>query len=140
MCLVCVCVFVYSFPTCFALQANRFLLLGLHLSLFPLFCSQDSAAVQILLEICLPIEEEKRLSGSSYRRLKTLPGTAGSSPCKKQLNKEEEEEEKEEDSLLCSLREVQCLICCLLHQMFIADPNIAKLVHFQVGVLYSPTA
>uniref|UniRef100_A0A673ZP07 Integrator complex subunit 2 n=1 Tax=Salmo trutta TaxID=8032 RepID=A0A673ZP07_SALTR len=28
-------------------------------------------------------------------------------------------------------RRVQCLICCLLHQMFIADPNIAKLVHFQ---------
>uniref|UniRef100_A0A8C5GJI6 Integrator complex subunit 2 n=1 Tax=Gouania willdenowi TaxID=441366 RepID=A0A8C5GJI6_GOUWI len=36
-----------------------------------------------------------------------------------------------EGVLLCDLREVQCLICCLLHQMFIADPNIAKLVHFQ---------
>uniref|UniRef100_A0A8C2Q6T6 Integrator complex subunit 2 n=1 Tax=Cyprinus carpio TaxID=7962 RepID=A0A8C2Q6T6_CYPCA len=33
--------------------------------------------------------------------------------------------------LLSDLREVQCLICCLLHQMFIADPNIAKLLHFQ---------
>lgn len=37
-----------------------------------------------------------------------------------------------EGGLLSDLREVQCLICCLLHQMFIADPNIAKLVHFQV--------
>uniref|UniRef100_A0A7N8YD75 Integrator complex subunit 2 n=1 Tax=Mastacembelus armatus TaxID=205130 RepID=A0A7N8YD75_9TELE len=36
-----------------------------------------------------------------------------------------------EGGLLSDLREVQCLICCLLHQMFIADPNIAKLVHFQ---------
>lgn len=39
---------------------------------------------------------------------------------------------EQEGSLLSDLREVQCLICCLLHQMFIADPNIAKLVHFQV--------
>lgn len=38
-----------------------------------------------------------------------------------------------EGGLLSNLREVQCLICCLLHQMFIADPNIAKLVTFQVG-------
>lgn len=37
-----------------------------------------------------------------------------------------------EGGLLSDLREVQCLICCLIHQMFIADPNIAKLVHFQV--------
>lgn len=37
-----------------------------------------------------------------------------------------------EGGLLSDIREVQCLICSLLHQMFIADPNIAKLVHFQV--------
>lgn len=97
---------------------------------------QDSAAVQILLEICLPIEEEKSLSGGSGRLLKSIPGSALSSPRKKQPE-EEEEGEKEEDSLLCNLREVQCLICCLLHQMFIADPNIAKLVHFQVCAVYS---
>lgn len=66
-----------------------------------LLSAQDSAAVQILLEVCLPSEDKNE----------------------KQL--------EEEDSLLCNLREVQCLICCLLHQMFIADPNIAKLVHFQ---------
>lgn len=41
-------------------------------------------------------------------------------------------EREAEGGLLSDLREVQCLICCLLHQMFIADPNIAKLVHFQV--------
>ncbi|KAG8587857.1 hypothetical protein GDO81_005800 [Engystomops pustulosus] len=66
-----------------------------------LLSAQDSAAVQILLEVCLPSEDK--------------------SP----------EQLEIEDSLLCNLREVQCLICCLLHQMFIADPNIAKLVHFQ---------
>lgn len=37
-----------------------------------------------------------------------------------------------EGGLLSDIREVQCLISSLLHQMFIADPNIAKLVHFQV--------
>uniref|UniRef100_A0A8C4EW05 Integrator complex subunit 2 n=1 Tax=Dicentrarchus labrax TaxID=13489 RepID=A0A8C4EW05_DICLA len=62
-----------------------------------LLSAQDSAAVQILLEVCLPTSEEQQLEGG----------------------------------LLSDLREVQCLICCLLHQMFIADPNIAKLVHFQ---------
>uniref|UniRef100_A0A672Z286 Integrator complex subunit 2 n=1 Tax=Sphaeramia orbicularis TaxID=375764 RepID=A0A672Z286_9TELE len=65
-----------------------------------LLAAQDSAAVQILLEVCLPTTEEQQLGANS-------------------------------ESLLSDLREVQCLICCLLHQMFIADPNIAKLVHFQ---------
>jgi len=32
----------------------------------------------------------------------------------------------------CVLREIQCRVCSSLHQMFIADPHIAKLVHFQV--------
>ncbi|XP_046325730.2 integrator complex subunit 2-like isoform X2 [Haliotis rufescens] len=32
---------------------------------------------------------------------------------------------------LSDLREVQCLIFSHLHQVFIADPNLAKLVHFQ---------
>ena len=30
------------------------------------------------------------------------------------------------------LREIQCCVCSQLHQMFIAVPDIAKLVHFQV--------
>ncbi|CAI9724064.1 integrator complex subunit 2-like [Octopus vulgaris] len=40
-------------------------------------------------------------------------------------------DEMKETSLLSNLREVQCLICSFLHQMYIADPNLAKLVHFQ---------
>lgn len=87
-----------------------------------LFSSQDSAAVQILLEICLPTEEEKAQSSNSHSLLKSIHSATG--PKSPEL--------EEEDSLLCNLREVQCLICCLLHQMYIADPNIVKLVHFQV--------
>ena len=44
---------------------------------------------------------------------------------------------QEDEQLLSNLREVQCLICSRLHQMFIADPNLAKLVHFQVVVLFT---
>ena len=40
---------------------------------------------------------------------------------------------QEDEQLLSNLREVQCLVCSRLHQMFIADPNLAKLVHFQVS-------
>ena len=32
----------------------------------------------------------------------------------------------------CELREIQCIVCSTLHQMFISDPKLAKLVHFQV--------
>ncbi|NXF35397.1 INT2 protein, partial [Nyctibius bracteatus] len=87
-----------------------------------LLAAQDSAAVQILLEICLPTEEEKAQSSHVHSLLKSVHSTTG--PKSPEL-------EEEEDSLLCNLREVQCLICCLLHQMYIADPNIVKLVHFQ---------
>uniref|UniRef100_A0A8D0LBH3 Integrator complex subunit 2 n=1 Tax=Sphenodon punctatus TaxID=8508 RepID=A0A8D0LBH3_SPHPU len=83
-----------------------------------LLAAQDSAAVQILLEICLPTEEERAQGFHLHSLLKNLQS-------------EDAGAEQEATNLLCNLREVQCLICCLLHQMFIADPNIAKLVHFQ---------
>ena len=31
-----------------------------------------------------------------------------------------------------AVQEIQSLVCCYLHEAFIADPNLAKLVHFQV--------
>lgn len=62
---------------------------------FALIAAQDSAAVQILLEWCLPVPSE------------------------------------ESGPLLSSVREVQCLVCSWLHQMFIADPSLVKLIHFQ---------
>ncbi|XP_067132285.1 integrator complex subunit 2 isoform X1 [Centruroides vittatus] len=61
-----------------------------------LVASQESAAVQILLECCRPSPEDKEKNG-----------------------------------LLTELREVQSLICSHVHQVFISDPHLAKLVHFQ---------
>ena len=29
-------------------------------------------------------------------------------------------------------RDIKCLICCFIHQMFIENTNLAELVHFQV--------
>uniref|UniRef100_A0A8C0PMN9 Integrator complex subunit 2 n=1 Tax=Canis lupus familiaris TaxID=9615 RepID=A0A8C0PMN9_CANLF len=89
-----------------------------------LLAAQDSAAVQILLEICLPTEEEKARGVNPDSLLRNVQSVITTSASNKGM-------EEGEDNLLCNLREVQCLICCLLHQMYIADPNIAKLVHFQ---------
>ncbi|XP_014676213.1 PREDICTED: integrator complex subunit 2-like [Priapulus caudatus] len=61
-----------------------------------LLAAQESAAVQMLLEICLPNADERS-----------------------------------DDSLLSDLQEVRCIVCSYLHQTFIADPFLAKLVHFQ---------
>ncbi|KAF4082125.1 hypothetical protein AMELA_G00148040 [Ameiurus melas] len=108
-----------------------------------LLAAQDSAAVQILLEVCLPSsEEEQQLSRAGHCLLRNvqsasvLPekekGKAESlwAPCWSQ-QAEDQPVGANEGGLLSDIREVQCLICSLLHQMFIADPNIAKLVHFQ---------
>lgn len=97
--------------------------------------SQDSAAVQILLEVCLPTSEEQQLGAKTESLLKTItdpkPGKSKEGALRPRANGGMGNEEPEA-GLFSDLREVQCLICCLLHQMFIADPNIAKLVHFQV--------
>uniref|UniRef100_A0A3Q1HAA3 Integrator complex subunit 2 n=1 Tax=Anabas testudineus TaxID=64144 RepID=A0A3Q1HAA3_ANATE len=99
-----------------------------------LLAAQDSAAVQILLEVCLPTSEEQELGTNTESLLRSI---RGSMPGKLKLGSlvpresGDVENAEPEGGLLSDLREVQCLICCLLHQMFIADPNIAKLVHFQ---------
>lgn len=96
---------------------------------------QESAAVQLLLEVCLPTAEEQLLGANTESLLRSIRGPwAGKSKQGKleQKNRRNMEDVEPEGGLLSDLREVQCLICCLLHQMFIADPNIAKLVHFQV--------
>ncbi|XP_065055164.1 LOW QUALITY PROTEIN: integrator complex subunit 2-like [Rhopilema esculentum] len=63
-----------------------------------LISAQESAIVQILLEMCLLTEEERKLSSTG---------------------------------IMCTIREIQCRVCCFLHQVFITDPNMVKLVHFQ---------
>lgn len=63
-----------------------------------LIAAQESAIIQILLECCLPREDDQR---------------------------------EGEEGLLNSLREVHCIICSFIHQLFITEPHLAKLVHFQ---------
>nr|CAG4651591.1 EOG090X0154 [Triops cancriformis] len=61
-----------------------------------LVATQESAVVQLVLEICLPTKEDAEFP-----------------------------------SQLSDLKEVQSVVCSFLHQLYIADPNLAKLVHFQ---------
>lgn len=79
-----------------------------------LIFAQTSAAVQILLEFCLPNEEEQR----------ALNKRDSSSCDKEQLS------EKELALLERFDASVNC-ICEHIHQVFISDTNLAKLVHFQ---------
>lgn len=75
-----------------------------------LVSAQESGAIQILIEACLPTQKDWDVAASIGVPTKNegIPG-----------------------NLLSSLREIHCLICSTLHQMFIADPKVAKLVHFQ---------
>lgn len=75
-----------------------------------LVLAQTSAAIQILLEYCLPTDAEQEA-----------------------LNKQENNVDlsgDEKDLLARFEASVDC-ICEHLHQVFIADTNLAKLVHFQ---------
>lgn len=61
-----------------------------------LVASQESVAVQILLEACLETEEDRVIPGREW-----------------------------------ALREVRGIICSYIHHVFISEPSLAKLVHFQ---------
>lgn len=61
-----------------------------------LVASQESAAVQILLEACLETEEDRTIIGREW-----------------------------------ALREVRGVICSYIHHVFISEPSLARLVHFQ---------
>jgi integrator complex subunit 2 len=61
-----------------------------------LVASQESVAVQILLEACMETKEDREKPGRQF-----------------------------------SLREIRGIICSYIHQVFIAEPSLAKLVHFQ---------
>lgn len=61
-----------------------------------LVASQESAAVQILLEACLETAQDRQTPGQEW-----------------------------------ALREVRGVICSYIHQVFIAEPSLARLVHFQ---------
>lgn len=61
-----------------------------------LVASQESAAVQILLEACLETDEDRKIGGNQY-----------------------------------ALREIRGVICSYIHHVFISEPSLARLVHFQ---------
>lgn len=61
-----------------------------------LVASQESAAVQILLEACLETDEDRSIIGRDSE-----------------------------------LREIRGLICQYIHHVFISEPSMARLVHFQ---------
>jgi len=91
-----------------------------------LVATQESAAVQVLLEACLPTEEDEVgtlfvffvlfFYGSCWTDIFSFQEIPGQK---------------------WSLREVRSLICSYLHQVFIADIALAKLVHFQVSIAIS---
>ncbi|KAI6657429.1 Integrator complex subunit 2 isoform X1 [Oopsacas minuta] len=62
--------------------------------------TQESAVIQLLIDICIPNDEDK----------------SNQSPFGMQMT---------------NLTEIQCLSCCLINQMFIADPNLARIIHSQ---------
>ncbi|CAL1529921.1 unnamed protein product [Lymnaea stagnalis] len=82
-----------------------------------LLAAQESAIVQILLEVCLPLENEKVRHCQVTRVIIWV--------------KEIYYFQTKAHGELCSLREIRCLLFSYIHQVFIADPNLAKLVHFQ---------
>lgn len=48
----------------------------------------------------------------------------------------ETEEDRTTPGQLWALQEIRSLVCSHLHQVFIADTSLAKLVHFQVIILF----
>lgn len=46
----------------------------------------------------------------------------------------ENEEDRRCPGQMWALQEVRSLVCSHLHQVFIADTSLAKLVHFQVSI------
>lgn len=102
---------------------------------FALLQSQESAAIQILLEACRPlpdqaqpINEAPNLKNGLYLQNHTSTSAEREDALATHLKEEEQEDANLAEQRLA---EVQRLICVHLHQVFIADPNLAKLVHFQ---------
>ncbi|VDP14216.1 unnamed protein product [Soboliphyme baturini] len=77
-----------AFPTMNEVERNNFML--------SLISSQESSAVLILLEICLPNTRERKRSGPFN-----------------------------------VLSEIRDTVCSFLHSLFISDPLLIKLIHFQ---------
>ena len=98
------------------------------------YCAlQESAAVQLLLDVCLTQQQDK-VKGWGWRVGLCPPdcdssgGPVGDCLCVLPLQLSQPF-----GPLLSGQREVVCLVCSHLHQVFIGNPTVAKLVHFQVS-------
>ena len=83
-----------------------------------IIATQESAVVQLLLEICLATEDDEVGCNENINFVIyfVFQSTA------------------KYGSHLSILEEIKSLVCSHLHQMFIFDPNLTKLVHYQVCV------
>ena len=75
-----------------------------------LISTQESTAVQLLLETCLPKNDSEKSTLCNSNGLETPNITRGNR---------------------LKLKEIEGIICSHVHQMFLEDPNLIKLVHFQ---------
>merc|ERR1740128_29006 len=107
-----------------------------------LVLTQESAAIQIMLECCLPTSSEIIRQSAASSDLKKTDG----SDLKPDVASDKMDVDDDlktglarlnlatitgSSTRLTALQEIQSLVCCYLHEAFIADPNLAKLVHFQ---------
>ena len=115
------------------------------------YCAlQESAAVQILLDVCLTQQQDKVCCGRGQVRGCSVwcavdvvrwegaacgvqvgcveGGLLSDSMCSLSVQLSQPF-----GPLLSVQREVVCLVCSHLHQVFIGNPTVAKLVHFQVS-------
>lgn len=91
------------------------------------YCAlQESAAVQLLLDVCLTQQQDK-VKGWGWRVWLCMQ-TVKDCLCVLPLQLSQPF-----GPLLSGQREVVCLVCSHLHQVFIGNPTVAKLVHFQVS-------
>ena len=119
-----------------------------------LIAAQESAAVQILLELCLPSSSQVRTSRPCPCNLNVCFSTSCISilmcaefvdfvltlhsliyldkTTSTRVTRVMHLRVQESSGLLHERREVQSVVCTYLHQKFIADPALVKLVHFQV--------
>lgn len=89
----------------------------------------ESAAIQLLLECCL-MREGKPAHADKAREVDGAEEDSETSEEDESMDVDRRSSEAPA-KMLSNLKEVQALICSHIHQCFIADVNLAKLVHFQ---------
>jgi hypothetical protein len=112
-----------------------------------LTAAQESAIIQLLLEICLPTEQDKKVvDADGYQnrmevKINTTHHNNKSSihTSFREFSLSGVQEEALFGPQVTVLQEIRCLVCSYFHHTFICDPPLVKLVHFQVMVLFRCT-